>query len=154
MEGKMNREEMIQDIFYKLPHTFRRMSAKIRPPSGGKKQTFMLLHAISHNDNKPMSFYSDFLMIPKSNLSVASDQLIAEGLIERVSTIEDRRVICLRITESGKNYMRECQNQMIRNTSDQLSVLSDGDIEELHGHVLGIVGVLEKIYAEEKSVQN
>jgi DNA-binding MarR family transcriptional regulator len=71
-----------------------------------KQQMGSLFHMCKDN-GRPMSYYSEKMMIPKSNLTVVSDKLIKEGYVDREFDPSDRRIIILNITEKGKAYLEE-----------------------------------------------
>jgi len=100
----MEKQELFRNIFVVLPATFKKLIGSFNCNDMSKQQ-LMLLHAISHNDNMPMGFYSERLMISKSNLTALADKLIETGYIKRYTAPEDRRVINLGITPKGREYI-------------------------------------------------
>lgn len=92
-----------------------------------------------------MSFYSEKMEIPKSNLSVMSDKLFYEGLIERNLDPSDRRVITLTITQKGEEYLTECLNQRKATIISRLETLDEEDVKRLNELVEETIKILGKL---------
>jgi len=127
----MDREKLAENILTIVPFMFKKLR-KVFPPSGISKQQLELLFHINHEDRKPMNFYSEKMMVPKSNLTVISDKLIMEGLIERVFDPNDRRIIILKITKKGIEYLGEYKKIIIREMKKKLDSLNNDDIKRLN----------------------
>ncbi len=127
----MDREKLSESILTIVPFLFKKLM-KVFPAAEISKQQLELLFQISHEDRKPMSFYSEKMMVPKSNLTVISDKLIIEGLIERVFDPNDRRIIILKITPKGVEYLGEYKKIIIREMKKKLESLNNDDIKRLN----------------------
>lgn len=145
----MDREKFLREMMHEFPQTMKKLSGGIRFPAGIPKQTIMLLHCIMMHDGRSMSFYSDHLLLPKSNLSAAADRLIAEGHISREADPCDRRVICLHITDGGREYMENCMRRVLGECRQRLSQLDDDDLQEMKECFDKLRSVADKISRSE-----
>ena len=71
---------------------------------------FRLVKALPLDDlGETMGRLSEKLRIKGSALTQAADRAIRQGLVERVSDPEDRRVVRLRLTSQGRKWTQERQ---------------------------------------------
>lgn len=126
----MDREKIAGKLMTFVPYMFKRIM-KVFPALDISKQQLGLLFHMCKESGKPMSYYSEKMMIPKSNLTVISDKLIKEGYIKRTFDASDRRIIILSITEEGKLYLGEQKNRAEKEMAKKLDVLSDAEIIRL-----------------------
>ncbi|MGN0587369.1 MAG: MarR family winged helix-turn-helix transcriptional regulator [Oscillospiraceae bacterium] len=66
-----------------------------------------------------------YRMIPKANVSQAVDSLIAKGHLERAACPEDRRIVRLRLTDSGKTTAAKLKEAQTRFSAALFEGLSD-----------------------------
>jgi DNA-binding MarR family transcriptional regulator len=140
----MDREKFVENLLTFVPMMFKKIM-KGFPNLEVSKLQLELLFKISNEDRKPMSYYSEKMMIPKSNLTVISDKLIEEGFIERVFDPSDRRVIFLMITDKGQGYLCEHKKRMKQEMIKKLDAFSDVDIKRLNELIEEMRTILEKM---------
>ncbi len=140
----MDREKLAENILIFLPSMFRKLM-KVRPACEMPKQQMGLLCLISREDGKTMSYYSEKMMVPKSNLTVISDKLINEGLIERNYDISDRRVIILTLTEEGRAYINEHNNRIRGEMVERLASFSDKDVKRLNELIEEMKAIFDRL---------
>jgi DNA-binding MarR family transcriptional regulator len=106
----------------------------------------MRLVGMLENDNgKPMKYFCEKLMIPKSNLTKVANRLIEEGLIERKRDEKDRRIINLYITEKGEEELDKHKQFIKDNIKIKLKELSDEDIKKLISDFEDIEEILNRL---------
>jgi DNA-binding MarR family transcriptional regulator len=108
------------------------------------KQQFMLLHAICENDNMPMSFYSERLMISKPNLTVLADKLIEAGYVQRFATQGDRRLIVLKVTDSGREHMDKIWCEVMENMMKKFEKVDSETLTRLNELVIEMSEIINK----------
>ena len=79
----------------------------------------------------PMSEIGNRLYISRPYMTRLADLMINDGLVERRRDPSDRRVINLAITEKGKKYLRQSITWYRKDLRENLSGLTDEDIEKL-----------------------
>ena len=65
-------------------------------------------------------------------MTVLINRLVKDELVERQRDPADRRIIIVVITEKGKGFVKEWKQGLKRIVGENLSKLSDADIESLH----------------------
>ncbi len=73
------------------------------------------------------------------------DKLIGEGLVERVTDPEDRRVVEIRITTAGRDVLRDFERIAREAVIKRLSSLSTEDISSLHDSMRNIRSIISKL---------
>lgn len=141
----MDRETLLREMLHEFPRTIKKLSSGVRFPAGMPRQMTMLLHCIMMHDGRSMSFYSDHLMLPKSNLTAAADRLISEGHVRRETDDGDRRVIYLHITDSGREYICRGMGLVFSDCLKKLECLDDSEFLKLTECVSHLRVIADKI---------
>ncbi|MCX5812325.1 MAG: MarR family transcriptional regulator [Proteobacteria bacterium] len=97
-----------------------------------RNQTYHILRILERRGPLPVSAIGKQLFIAKQNMTTFVDRLINEGLVERKNDAADRRVINIIITEKGRVFVKERRQGLKKIVKENLSKLSDEDIESLH----------------------
>ena len=79
----------------------------------------------------PMSEIGRRLSMPKPHVTTHVDKLIAEGMVERMSDPNDRRIINIRITERGIQHLEEIKKEISGGLRIRLEILEKNKIEDL-----------------------
>ena len=64
-------------------------------------------------------------------MTVILDNLEKEGLVERIRSLEDRRVIKVQLTEKGQTLFQEIFSQHANHVTELASVLSEAEQQQL-----------------------
>lgn len=140
----MDREKLAEDLLNFLPTMFKKLM-KVHPTFEIPKQQMGLLFNISKENGKPMSYYSEKMMIPKPNLTVIADKLINDGFVERAFDPSDRRVIILALTKKGEEYINENIKRIKGEMMERLDSFNDGDIERLNELILEMKTIFDRL---------
>lgn len=140
----MDREKFVENLLITIP-LMKKKLLKNFPTCGISKQQLGLLFLISSEDEKPMNYYSEKMMTPKPNLTGMADKLIEEGLIERTFDPGDRRIVILKITEKGKEYLIEFKKKLRKEMIKKLEVLNDNDVKRLNYLIEELKEILDKM---------
>jgi DNA-binding MarR family transcriptional regulator len=79
-----------------------------------------------------MNELSRRMMVTGGNITGITDQLAAEGLVDRVDVEGDRRAYRVRLTAKGRKLFHEMAHQHERWIVEAFSALSDKEIATLH----------------------
>ena len=79
-----------------------------------------------------MNELSRRMMVTGGNVTGITDQLVAEGLVDRVDVEGDRRAYRVRLTAKGRKLFHEMAGQHASWVVDAFSGLSERDIATLH----------------------
>lgn len=91
-----------------------------------------------HDNIRPMKYISDKLSLAKGWVTDIIDALENKGMVERVRSSEDRRIINIKITEEGNKKYIEIQS-IIKNIIK--SSIAGLDSEE----IVSVIRILNKI---------
>jgi DNA-binding MarR family transcriptional regulator len=83
-------------------------------------------------DGLKMNELSRRMMVTGGNVTGITDQLVAEGLVDRVDVEGDRRAWRVRLTPRGRKLFNDMAHQHEAWILDAFSALSDKDITTLH----------------------
>lgn len=126
-----DKEKLAENLLAVIPLMHKKLMKDFSTIGIPKQQLWLLFH-INNEDGKLMSYYSEKMMIPKSNLTLIANKLIEEGLIEREFNKNDRRIIILRITEQGRKYLAEHRDKVKQNMIIKLDLFDEADIKKLN----------------------
>ncbi|MDI3383854.1 MarR family winged helix-turn-helix transcriptional regulator [Xenophilus aerolatus] len=83
-------------------------------------------------DGMKMSELSRRMMVTGGNVTGITDQLVAEGLVERVQVSGDRRAWRVRLTVRGRKAFQDMAQQHEGWIVDAFAALNDKEIAQLH----------------------
>lgn len=79
-----------------------------------------------------MSELSRRMMVTGGNVTGITDQLVAEGLVDRVDVEGDRRAYRVRLTAKGRKLFHDMAHQHERWIIEAFAALSDKEVATLH----------------------
>jgi DNA-binding MarR family transcriptional regulator len=85
-----------------------------------------------HPEGLKMKELSHRLMVTGGNVTGITDQLVAEGLVERMSVEGDRRAFLVRLTPAGRSAFEHMATQHEQWIVDAFEGLSARDLDSLH----------------------
>ena len=83
-------------------------------------------------DGMKMKELSRRMMVTSGNITGITDQLVAEGLVERLALAGDRRAYLVRLTPQGRQQFIDMAHQHEAWIVEAFSALSERDISSLH----------------------
>lgn len=83
-------------------------------------------------DGLKMNELSRRMMVTGGNVTGITDQLEAEGLVERTAVANDRRALCIRLTETGRKAFAEMAAAHEGWIVDALAGLSEREVATLY----------------------
>ena len=83
-------------------------------------------------DGLKMNEVSRRMMVTGGNVTGITDQLVAEGLVDRVDVAGDRRAYRICLTAKGRKLFNEMAHQHEQWIVDAFSALSEKDVATLH----------------------
>ena len=93
-----------------------------------------------------MSAIGKQLIIAKQNMTTLIDRLMNDGLVEKRAEVTDRRVINMWITKKGIQFLKESMLGLKKIVGENLSNLSDEDIESIYTAFRTIRTISFKLY--------
>jgi DNA-binding MarR family transcriptional regulator len=134
------------DIAEYLPEIMRKLFGGKLIASGAWELTIPQLRALSFAAHRPgctMGELSESLGIGLSAGTGLADRLVQHGLLEREADPEDRRVVRLRLTESGRRAWEACRRERMRRVEEALRRLSAVEQRKIASALLLLHGALD-----------
>ncbi len=150
----MQREqaEKLVQLFFQTAPPFRRNY--IRPaerPEGAPHlprlphhHLFCLL-ILQKNGQTNMSALAERLGVSGQQCTRIVGELVGGGLAERSADEKNRRIVCVSVTDKGKELLSQLYRHACEHIGKQLAALSDEDADELIAHLSGIIKILDKL---------
>lgn len=129
----MLKEDLVKELMYFMVEFEGKVS---RPAQLCAKNTvsgvqLQLLLFLQHYGPQKMSVLAGYRKISKPQLTTAINGLVKQNLVIRESDEEDRRIIKIRCTEAGLQYLENLSEQLIAYLSHSVDGLSEAEQKEL-----------------------
>ncbi len=111
--------------------TFNKVTVDHIRSFGLTQAQFGALECLGHLGSMTIGELCRKQLVSGGNMTVIVDNLEKDGLVERLRTKEDRRVIMVQLTQAGKKRFLEIFPRHAECVSRAASVLSDGEMAEL-----------------------
>ncbi|MGA2297335.1 MAG: MarR family transcriptional regulator [FCB group bacterium] len=85
------------------------------------------------------------LAMPKPNVTSLVDKLISLGFVERMPDAHDRRIINVKLTNSGHKAIEQAKEYVMNYIRKKLLVLSDSELELLSSSLQNVKEILLKV---------
>jgi MarR family transcriptional regulator, 2-MHQ and catechol-resistance regulon repressor len=116
-------------------------------PVGMRIQEMRLLFTLNNLGAVPMSVLAEEQVTTQASITGIVDDLEERGLVERIRSTEDRRVINVGITKKGKDALEKGLDSHREFIDKIMSVLTDREAEELSF-------VMNKLREAESKIKN
>jgi DNA-binding MarR family transcriptional regulator len=113
--------------------------------TGMQAAQYRVLGVLMKAGTLPMSEIGRRLYISKPYMTALIDTLVDGGFVQRQPDLNDRRVINITITETGKKHLKQSVTLFKKDAKVLLSVLDDSDLEELCTSLESLKAILVKI---------
>jgi DNA-binding MarR family transcriptional regulator len=113
------------------PLLYKSISRPLKHQSSITPGGMYVLGSLKRNGMLSMSDIGKCLSMPKPHVTVIVDRLIEEGLVERQSDPNDRRIVNILLTEKGLEDFETIKQEISENLKIKLSKLSDEEQEIL-----------------------
>ena len=143
-------EDIADGFMDSFPVFFRRASRGGAHPSARKfDPSRFVLKAVQMHGPLRMSEIGRHMGISRPYMTALVDKLISDGLVERAPDPDDRRVVNVRITDAGKEEIKDFTQCTRDAVVKNLSSLDSEDISALHEMVRRIRDIVSKLDREE-----
>jgi len=106
------------------PLLYKSISRPLKHQSSITPGGMYVLGSLKRNGTQSMSDIGKCLSMPKPHVTVIVDRLIEEGLVERQSDPNDRRIVNILLTEKGLEDFENIKQEISENLKIKLSLLS------------------------------
>ncbi len=145
---KENNLKQVTDLLYRSSPAIRQVMSSVFSDNTGNGSTstlqIMLLSVLDEQDEISMGDLATQLALSKSNATMHVDKLVDRGLVERYNSTEDRRVILVRITEKGHDFLNRCKKGTAEELRLKVSILKANEMADLTDAMNVISKILSK----------
>jgi DNA-binding MarR family transcriptional regulator len=143
-------EDIADGLMDSFPVFFRRVSREETHQCARKfdPSRFVLKAVLMHGPVR-MSEIGRHMGISNPYMTALVNKLIGEGLVERVPDPGDRRVINVRITDAGRDAIKEFTKSTRETIIRNLASLDSEDISSLHQLMKNIRVIISKLDEDE-----
>lgn len=145
---KDNNLKQVTDLLYRSSPAIRQVMSSVFSDNTGNGSTstiqIMLLSVLDEQEEISMGDLATQLALSKSNATMHVDKLVDRGLVERYNSKEDRRVILVRITEQGHDFLSRCKKGTAEELRLKVSILKANEMADLTDAMNVISKILSK----------
>ena len=136
-----------ENIFQVIPLLKKRMAhiSAFQSESGLPLSHFQVLSLLDERGSMSVSEISEYFNIAKPNITPLVDRLVNAGLVERVRSTTDRRVVYIVILDEGRERLKAIQALIATNVASWNGALTDDEFERLGQALSDVVTLLNKI---------
>ncbi len=105
---------------------------------------YRILRYLTESGQVPMARLADFLMVTQGHITGVIDLLESRGLVKRLRSSEDRRVINIELTESGSKIERDAKKLHEEYMVNVFGILNPEEKSSLYHSLLKLYTSLEE----------
>ncbi len=109
------------------------------------KSQFMVLGLVATHDAVTMSALAEHTGMLKQQITRIVDRLEEKGYVRRERGADDRRSVCVRVTDRANAYMKDAEQRSMQIIMASLQVLTDEERAQLAGHFDAINAMLKRV---------
>ncbi|MFT8348463.1 MarR family winged helix-turn-helix transcriptional regulator [Clostridium saccharoperbutylacetonicum] len=144
-------EKLIADVSFVVHDLTRKAFTKIDEylkEYGLVRTHATILKLLKLNKMLPMGELGEKLQVTKQNITGLIDKLEKLGYVERVSAPNDRRIILIKLSDSGDKFVDMYVKRLYEFFSSTFSKLSSEDLAVFNGNILSLKELLSKLEEE------
>ena len=99
-------------------------------------------------DGVPLKDLAERLSLSSSAVSVMVDNLVHKGILERLPSPRDRRMVLIRLGESGRKSIAACENDLVAVVKEAFRNETEADrrnfcemLSRFHDHIRNMKGI-------------
>lgn len=125
-------DAIIENLFYVLPIVHKKLlRIDLEGIGSGLSRLHLAIMRVLFENKLPISGIAEQLLIPRPQMTHLIDHLVKMGIVERQPDDEDRRVINIVLTDTGKEVLNHCKKLVRENMRKKLSALTEDELEKL-----------------------
>ena len=150
MEQKNNFESfevIAENIFQVIPLLRKKLAhiSAFQSKQGLPLSHFQVLSLLEERGSMSVSEISEYFDIAKPNITPLVDRLVNAGLVDRVRSTADRRVVFIVILDEGRERLKAIREMLAANVEEWKNTLSDDEFSQLAESMSNVVACLKKI---------
>ena len=103
------------------------------------------LFIMKNNETLTMSELSNKMFISKQQLTPMIDKLIDNGLVERIPNKKDRRIINVKLSAGGYEFLRFSKAEITKSLKKRMEVFNEDEVKTLLKAINDIYDITKKL---------
>ena len=136
---------LVSNIISIKPLFYKALGKPVSSNSDITPAAYYLLLYLKKCDSLSMSDLGKLLLISKPNVTVLVNKLITKGFVVRSSDKQDRRIIMIRLSSKGIQFVEKNTKKHLNQIKQRLMSLSDEELELLSISIQNVKDILSKI---------
>lgn len=117
------------------------------------KNEILVLLLLYRGSDVNMSQIADYLAAPLNTTTGIVSRMEKKGMVDRVRSASDKRVVTIVLTESGRTQVGNIMSLVLKYGEKILSTLSSEELKLLTGVIDKVTQILQDVDLEEKPVE-
>lgn len=141
-----NRAECVRlsfEIYPRIRKLMYKSFDQIEPGLTRTQQIIVL--TLSQSGMMSMSELAARISTSNEQATRAVSQLVDKGFIERMQNKFNRRVVNIKLTDSGKDYVKQAQKAALQIGASRFDMLNESELQEFCATLEMLAGVLDKV---------
>lgn len=143
-------DNVIENLIYLHPLISRSLTRSIRLKTNLNPGSLYILGVLSKHEVLSMSEIGQRLSMPKPHVTAQVDKLIAEEMVERLFDANDRRIVNIKLTEKGKEDLKNIKQEVSRDMRERIETLDDERLMILAQSTQAVKDILSEIMIDNK----
>jgi len=141
----IQRDEVAEIFTELLENGYEQFTQASRPVvTGIQGAQYRLLFHLNKIPMDTMTNMGKVMYISKQHMTTLVDSLIREECVERLPDPDDRRIVCVRITDTGRKKLGNIRIQIKKNISDQIEKIQPEDFKVLYDSACNFITISNK----------
>lgn len=144
-------ENLIEDVSFIVHDLTKKAYAKIDEylkEFGLVRSHAAILRLLKINNELPMSELSEKIQVTKPNVTLLIDKLEKRGYVERVNASHDRRIIFIKLSNAGDEFVESYVKKLHGYFTTMFSKLSSEDLGAFKSNISSLKELLSKLEEE------
>lgn len=126
-----NRQEKMYEMEALMRHVYRKLRQEMNLVYDNEmsRNEFFILKTLFEHGPKKSSDLSKMLSVSASHITAITDSLIEKKWIDRIRSVQDRRIVDIHLTEEGKNTLLLFEKKKTDFLLNKFNEFSEEDIK-------------------------
>lgn len=153
-ESQLLIERIVDNLIHTQPLLSKGFTRSIRTRTNLNPGTLYVIGLLKKNGTLSMSEIGSRLAMPKPHVTAHIDKLIAEGMVERNYSIQDRRIINISLTAKGIKDFEAIKKELTKDFRERVGRINEEKLVELVEATRLVRETLAQIMTENNSENN
>lgn len=153
-ESQLLIERIVDNLIHTQPLLSKGFTRSIRTRTNLNPGTLYVIGLLKKNGTLSMSEIGSRLAMPKPHVTAHIDKLIAEGMVERNYSMQDRRIINISLTAKGIEDFEAIKKELTKDFRERVGRINEEKLVELVEATRLVRETLAQIMTENYSENN